>query len=50
MIIVIVIAVTLAAVLIGWAFWPRSRGIVDGDVRQQRRNTSGRGEYYGGLQ
>ncbi len=30
----------------GWAFWPRRRGIVDGDVRKLKRRSQGGTENY----
>ena len=45
--IIIGIVVVAAGV---WAFWPRRRGVVDGDVRRSRRTTQGKvGNYDSGT-
>ena len=36
--------------LAGWAFWPSSRGVVDGDVRRLRRHDRARIENYNNHQ
>ena len=36
----------VAVVLVAYAFWPRGRGIVDGDVSSSRRRDRGRAEQF----
>ena len=45
MVVWIVIAVVVIALAV-FAFWPRRRGIVDGEVRSSRRLDQGRVENY----
>ena len=44
---IIIIGVMVAAV-VGWAFWPHKRGVVDEDFRKRRWTNEGRGGYFGG--
>jgi hypothetical protein len=41
----IVVAVVALALAV-YAFWPRKRGIVDGEVRRSRRRTQGEVQSY----
>jgi hypothetical protein len=41
----IVVAV-VAVALLAFAFWPRRRGVVDGDVRRSRRRNQGQVQSY----
>ena len=41
----IVVAVVALAVL-AFAFWPRQRGVVDGEVAKGRRDSRGKAEQY----
>ena len=45
MLIWIVLAVVAVAVA-AYALWPRSRGVVDGEIRQSRLRDKGRAENY----
>lgn len=45
MVVWVVIAVVVVA-LATFAFWPRRRGVVDGEVRAQRRLDQGKAENY----
>jgi hypothetical protein len=41
----IVVAVVVTGLVV-YAFWPRRRGVVDGDALRSRRRDHGKGEQY----
>jgi hypothetical protein len=46
--IVLIVLGAFAVVMLVYAFWPRRRGVVDGDIRRQRGDVAARDDYLNG--